>query len=134
MMKRMIVTTLAITALLCGFGTASANEGLLNGHNWMRGKNTPSNSVLIGKRVYELGAHTQIVGLQEERLTLDDLIWVPELESLSRIPRVANLWVEYDATQVGDRLILNWVRLSIDQEGMDQTQMDGVDRYGRIKK
>lgn len=116
--------------LLAGVATAG---GDLGGENWLRGKNTSEGTVLLGHKVYHLGAATQIRGLKGEQLSLDDLIWVPELASYAREPRVPTLWVEYDATLVGSQLILNWIQLSIAQEGMDQTQLpSGVDSYGRL--
>ena len=116
-MRTLTLRSLAAALALC-LASAAAADSHLGGMDWMWGKNTEQGAVLIGKRVYHLAAHTQISGYEQERLSLPDLVWVPELESLAKKPRVPNLWVEFDATEVGDRLVLNWVKLSRQQEGM----------------
>jgi len=131
---RIRIVSIFLTGLAaCLFAGAATAGSDLNGKDWLRGKNTAEGTVLLGHKVYHLGAMTQIRGLKGEQLTLDDLVWVPELASFSTEPRVPTLWVEYDATLVGTQLMLNWIQLSIDQEGMDQTQLpSGVDSYGRL--
>lgn len=125
-----ILTALAVM-LTAGAGFADSE---LHGEDWLRGKHSGDGAVLLGHKVYHLGAQTQIRGLKGERLSLDDLIWVPELESLAKEPRVPTLWVEFDATLVGNRLVLNWIQLSANKEGMDRTQLPAsVDRYGRTQ-
>lgn len=128
------IVQLAVAGLVACLIAGVANAGGdLSGENWLRGKNTAEGTVLLGHEVYHLGAMTQIRGLKGEQLTLDDLVWVPELASFDKEPRVPTLWVEYDATRVGTQLRLNWIQLSINKEGMDPTQMpDGMDAYGRI--
>ena len=128
------IVLLSLAGLLACLIAGAADAGSdLGGEQWLRGKNTSEGTVLLGHKVYHLQATTQILGLKGEKLTLEDLIWVPELASYSPEPRVPTLWVKYDATLVGTRLILNWIQLSIDQEGMDQTQLpSGVDSYGRL--
>jgi hypothetical protein len=132
-MRIRIVSAVLTGLMACLFADAAMAGSDLNGENWLRGKNTSEGTVLLGHKVYHLGAMTQIRGLKGEQLSLDDLIWVPELTSFATEPRVPTLWVEYDATLVGTRLVLNWIQLSIEQEGMDQTRLpSGVDPYGRL--
>jgi hypothetical protein len=133
-MQTRIVLSCLGTALACLLATTAGADGELDGHDWLRGKNTEHQAVLIGHDVYHLGAQTQIKGLDGETLSLADLIWIPELEDLEKIPRVPTVWVEYDATRVGDRLLLNWMQLSIDQEGLDHVRLQehDRDRFGRI--
>jgi hypothetical protein len=127
------IALLSLAGLVACVIAGAAHAGDLGGEDWLRGKNTSEGSVLLGFKVYRLGPATQIRGLKGEKLELEDLIWVPELESFAEPPRVPSLWVKFDATQVGTQLILNWIELSIDQEGMDQTHMPGgVDAYGRL--
>jgi hypothetical protein len=131
MQIRPALAWVATIAICCIAGSAGADDELA-GHDWLRGKNTEQQAVLLGHQVYQLNARTQILGLEGQVMSLDDLVWVPELESLDQVPRIPTLWVEYDATRVGDRLILNWVKLTLDQEGLDLTRMNEVDRYGRL--
>lgn len=127
------IMLLSLAGLLACLIAGAARAGELGGEDWLRGKNSAEGTVLLGFEVYHLGAATQIRGLKGEKLGLEDLIWVPELESFAVPPRVPSLWVRFDATRVGTQLILNWIELSIDQEGMDQTHMPGgVDAYGRL--
>ncbi len=128
------IVLLCLAGLVACQITGAAQAGNeLGGEDWLRGKNTSENTVLLGFKVYHLNPMTQIRGLKGESMGLDDLVWVPELESYAEIPRVPSLWVKFDATQVGTQLVLNWIELSIDQEGMDPTHLPGgVDEYGRL--
>ena len=133
-MQTRIVLSCLGAAMACLLAATAGADDELHGHDWLRGKNTEQQAVLIGHAVYQLGAQTQIKGVDGETLSLGDLIWIPELESLEKIPRVPTVWVEYDATRVGDRLLLNWVQLSLDQEGLDHVRLQehDRDRFGRI--
>ena len=122
MKLRHLIAALAVSGLLGPVGSASADE--LRGGAYVRGKNAEHTAVVLGETVYQVGAHTQILGFDGERLSLGELDMVPELESLERFSRVPTFWVEYDATRVGDRLILNWMQLSAAQEGIDPTFRD----------
>ena len=132
-MKIRFLPIALIALAVCAISGAAGADNDLRGAHWLRAKNSAEGTVLLGQKVYHVGATTQIRGLKGEQLRLADLVWVPEVESFSPPPRVPTLWVEYDATLVGTQLRLNWIQLSLDQEGLDQTQLPpGVDSYGRL--
>ena len=133
MKHRHLIAALTAAALLAP-AAAWAGDDALRGTAYVRALSKQHDAVVLGDTVYHLGAHTQVTGFDGERVSLADLDGVPEVESLEQRTPLPTLLVEFDATRVGDRLILNWLQLSLAQEGIDPVaRQQWLERHGKLR-